>query len=550
MQPQGHPRRRRRSNLGSFEANSALDAPLQRAEERERALLALLQADPSDRRAAIESVTEALAVLVRAERTSVWRFTPERDAIVCENTFLLEELRHLSGQTIRAADCPRYLAALERTLVLRVDDALNHSDTEELHAEYLVPLGIGAMMDVPIWNSGRLWGVLCCEHVGGPRTWTRHDEETACKLASHIALSLQASERAAAEARWQVVIDAIPELVAEIDADGRWIKANAAAKRALAEETDMVVGGRFTGLELKDLAGRVLDASEWPGERARHGASVRSELIEMRSLRTERRRWFRVSAAPVIVGGAIASAVVTCADVTDEVHLEHLKRDLLAALAHELRTPTTIVKGHAQHLLRGEGLAADVASAVSTVERAADRLARLTGDLVDVSAITLGRIILSCELFDLGALLASHLARASESKDGHRFISGVIASAPALVYADRLRTDQVIARLIDNAKRFSPPDSPIEVALAVKPDHVLVSVRDEGIGIPSDKQPHVFEAFFRAHVGTPYDVGGLGIGLFLAREVLARHGGAIWFESVEGRGSTFTLRLPLARAAP
>jgi signal transduction histidine kinase len=112
------------------------------------------------------------------------------------------------------------------------------------------------------------------------------------------------------------------------------------------------------------------------------------------------------------------------------------------------------------------------------------------------------------------------------------------------VLADRPRIEQALRRLLDNAVRFSPDETPIEVTVTVGESDATVAVRDAGIGIPAERQRHLFELFYRAHAGTRHDVGGLGVGLFLAREIAVRHGGALWFESVEGEGSTFYLRLP------
>jgi len=114
-----------------------------------------------------------------------------------------------------------------------------------------------------------------------------------------------------------------------------------------------------------------------------------------------------------------------------------------------------------------------------------------------------------------------------------------------VVSADLLHLEQAVRRLVDNAIRYSPP-SDVEINVAPSDKFVVISVRDRGIGIPADQKNRIFELFFRAHAGTPHDVGGLGIGLFLAREITIRHGGVMWFESEEGRGSTFYLRLPRA----
>jgi signal transduction histidine kinase len=100
--------------------------------------------------------------------------------------------------------------------------------------------------------------------------------------------------------------------------------------------------------------------------------------------------------------------------------------------------------------------------------------------------------------------------------------------------------------LLDNAILYSPGGGDVDVSVAVREGYGVVSVRDYGIGIPKERQARIFERFYRAHAGTPYDVGGLGIRLYLSRQLVTRLGGQMWFESVEGEGSTFNFSLRLA----
>jgi len=232
--------------------------------------------------------------------------------------------------------------------------------------------------------------------------------------------------------------------------------------------------------------------------------------------------------------------VVVLADVTEEAAFDRLKREVLAALAHEFKTPVTIVKGYAQHMRRPHGSPADRAM-WDAIERASNRLQRLIDDLVEVSGISLGRLVLHRRPVELAAMLHSVVRSAALKATHHRLV--VNAPDAAVVSADLLRLEQAVRRLVDNAIRYSPPDD-VEINLVPSDDYVVISVRDHGIGIPADQKSRIFELFFRAHAGTRHDVGGLGIGLFLAREITLRHGGTMWFESEEGRGSTFYMRLP------
>jgi len=178
---------------------------------------------------------------------------------------------------------------------------------------------------------------------------------------------------------------------------------------------------------------------------------------------------------------------------------------------------------------------------LDAIERASNRLQRLIDDLIEVSGISLDRLVLCREPVELTAMLRSVVRWAAPAAAHHRLV--VHAPEAVAVSADLPHLEQAVRRLVDNAIRYSPPGE-VEIDVAPSDKFVVISVRDQGIGIPADQQNRIFELFFRAHAGTPHDVGGLGIGLFLAREITVRHGGAMWFESEEGRGSTFYMRLP------
>jgi signal transduction histidine kinase len=120
----------------------------------------------------------------------------------------------------------------------------------------------------------------------------------------------------------------------------------------------------------------------------------------------------------------------------------------------------------------------------------------------------------------------------------------VVRTATGCVRADPVRLRYVIGALLDNALKWSPADSPIEVDVAPTNDDVTVRVTDHGAGIPADRQSRIFECFFRAHAGTTGDVGGMGIGLHLSRRFLEQMEGSIGFTSTEGRGSAFFFTLP------
>jgi len=513
------------------------------ARRREQVLFELAKRNKADVIETFRAITEATAIALDVERTSIWRLLPDRNVIVCEDDYVRAKSRHTAGDILRARDCPSYFSAIAETRVIAAHEARTDARTRELNALYLEVHGITSMMDVPIWHKGRLYGVLCHEHVGPARHWTSDEETFAGNLADVASLALEEGERREAERRWDAVVNTIQEAVFVLDGDGTIVQANPLATRIIERAGGgITLAERMELVEFRDEQGRVIPADRTGGRRSLRGEIVR-EINQLVFKRTGERRSFRVTSAPMRIGDRIHSVVVVLADVTEEVAFDRLKREVLAALSHEFKTPVAIVKGYAQHMSKRPDASPADRAMLEAIERASNRLQRLIDDLVEVSGISLGRLVLHRKPVELAAMLHSVARSAAVKATHHRLV--VNAPDAVVVCADLLRLEQAVRRLVDNAIRYSPPGD-VEINLAPSDKDVVISVRDQGIGIPADQKSRIFELFFRAHAGTPHDVGGLGIGLFLAREITIRHGGAMWFESEEGKGSTFYMRLPRA----
>jgi PAS domain S-box-containing protein len=526
-----------------MEAGTTEEGPGSVAGRRERVLFDLAKRDKSDIPATFRSITEASAIVLDVARVGIWRLLPDGSALICEDGYLRDEDRHTRGEVLLRSDYPSYFRALSASRVIAAPDARTDARTRELAASYLGPRRITSMLDVPIWHQGRTFGVLCHEHVGLARHWSSDNEAFAGNLADIVAVSVWAGKHREMERRWEAVVNAIAEAVFVVDEQGQLALMNAmAANMAARAGGGLTFEERHRLVEFRDASGQVLSPLETPASRSLKGETLRGELIELLFRRTGERRSYRVSSAPLYEDGRVRSVVAVMADVTEEAYLESLKRDLLAALAHELKTPVAIVKGYAQHFTRNGEVPVHGAPMLGAIERAAGRLERLVDDLIEVSGITLGRLVLARERVELGALLQAVVEHQVASPADHWI--RLTTPRPATVLADRTRLEQAIRRLVDNAIRFSPGGGEVGIELTVDEHSAVIAVRDGGIGIPEAQQRHVFEMFFRAHAGTPHDVGGLGIGLYLARQIAVRHGGEMWFESSEGRGSTFYMRLP------
>jgi signal transduction histidine kinase len=256
--------------------------------------------------------------------------------------------------------------------------------------------------------------------------------------------------------------------------------------------------------------------------------------------------YLRTSAAPIRdQAGQIVGAVAVVRDVTELLELDRLKDQFLNLAAHELKTPLAIMKGYAQILLRQPGAVPDAnRRMLEAINRGTDRISGVVNDLLDVAQLEQGQLKLEKENVDLAALVEQVVNEMSLIAPNHRL--RVIRSEPVVIKGDRYRLRQVINHLVENAVRFSPKGGDIDLAVDVRGPEAVVSVEDHGVGIPKGKQPRLFQRFYRAHADTPHDYGGIGIGLYIAKEVVLRHGGRMWFESEEGKGSTFYFALPLA----
>ncbi len=246
------------------------------------------------------------------------------------------------------------------------------------------------------------------------------------------------------------------------------------------------------------------------------------------------------------------AAIVMHQDVTALKEAERLKDEFIGIAAHELRTPLTILKGFAQTLIvqtaRGKGpeLAEWQVEALQGIDQATLRLVELTEDLLDVTRLQAERLTLHVEPTDLIALAQRVVARLRMTTEKHTIYIDVPVEH-LVVDVDPRRIEQVLTNLIGNAIKYSPEGGLIELSIREEAEMktALLSVCDHGIGIPAYQQSLLFGRFARADNARAYGIGGTGLGLYLCREFIERHGGRIWFESIEGQGSTFFIALPL-----
>ncbi len=229
--------------------------------------------------------------------------------------------------------------------------------------------------------------------------------------------------------------------------------------------------------------------------------------------------------------------------------LDRLRSELIANVSHELRTPLGLIKTCCSALLSEDlGLSADIqAEFLTDIDEQTDRLSKLVDNLLDLSRMQSGHLRLECRMTDLAALarrvandLGGHLAQFHLTWD--------FLPEPFWVQVDAARIDQVLVNLISNAIKYSPQGGTLRVQGRHNEEQVIVSVSDEGIGIPAEDLERVFERFYRVNDPRLPSASGVGLGLAVCRGIIEAHGGRIWAESSVGRGSTFLFTLPLRGA--
>ncbi len=269
---------------------------------------------------------------------------------------------------------------------------------------------------------------------------------------------------------------------------------------------------------------------------------------------TLRQHFFAVTVASVLAGDT-SGAVIVLHDITDLRRLERVRRDFIANVSHEFKTPLTAIQGFAETLLAGA--VEDPLNRgrfLGIILEHARRLARLTDDLLKLSKMDADRLELEIRPVSVSQLVESCLEtsqhRAAE-KDIR--ISVNIAENLPEIAGDRRLLAEVLQNLLDNATQYTLPGGQIMVSAETDDGEVVFTISDTGIGIPQADQSRIFERFYRVDAARSREVGGTGLGLAIAKHLVEVHGGRIWVESEVGQGSQFHFSVPLfdsERAAP
>ncbi len=359
--------------------------------------------------------------------------------------------------------------------------------------------------------------------------------------------------------------DEIGIVAAALDRTARRLEQSFHEVETSRKELETVLNSMQEGVIATASDGRVIWANRKMHDLLPSGVRIGSPLVETlrdpdllravevagksRSANTERVSWasagrsFSVTAAPMPGGGVVAVMY----DLSEIERLEKTRRDFIANVSHELRTPLTSIQGYTETLL--DGMTTDQKMAeefLEIIRKNAARMSRLTEDLM-----TLARVESGEQSFRFEAISAMDLLRDADQTlrdiaKSRGIELRVVESVEEKVQADRDAIHQVFVNLVDNAIKYAPGGTEVQLGARMREGQVEFFVRDFGTGIPSEHLPRLFERFYRVDKARSRESGGTGLGLAIVKHIVRKHGGAVAAQSVVNRGSEFSFSLPLA----
>jgi len=297
-------------------------------------------------------------------------------------------------------------------------------------------------------------------------------------------------------------------------------------------------------LQVETLDGSAYPPEEMPAARAVRGETTTGALMVLHH--PERTVWVLASAAPIrMPDGQQSGAVATFTDITPLHNLQE-QQLLLHLVSHDLRTPLTVIAGYASVIadkVNELGVDGTITESLKAIQRGVKRMSVMIEDLTEMARFEGGQLLLKREPIELTAYLQDFLQRFATVIDVSRIHLDVTAQLPP-VLADYDRLERIVSNLLSNAVKYSDPDTPVLIHVFVQDGKVVVSVTDHGRGIPPDVIPLLFQRFYRAKGERRAE--GIGLGLYITKQLVIAHEGRIWVESEVGKGSTFSFTLPVA----
>lgn len=246
----------------------------------------------------------------------------------------------------------------------------------------------------------------------------------------------------------------------------------------------------------------------------------------------------------IVVGGLSKGTLLVFRDITSETEAERLKSEFISTISHELRTPLSSIYGFTELMVKKQLPNEKQAKYLQTIHAETERLTHLVNDFLDVQRMESGSQMYDREQLDIEPVIHDMMTFYEASSLKHQFELVTVDDRPYELFADCQKFKQLMSNLLSNAVKYSPRGGKITVELAHHDQSISIKVKDQGIGIPSDALDRLFDKFYRVDNSDSREIGGTGLGLPICQEIVRGHAGQIHVESVQHKGSTFTVVIP------
>jgi two-component system phosphate regulon sensor histidine kinase PhoR len=478
--------------------------------------------------AVLDEVVEQAPIVLRADAASI-RLLDGDDLVVASAAGA--GAAQIQGTKV-PADSPPAGTVVHTRVPVALEDV--SGDALLVEGEPLLGRGYCAYLGVPLFRAeGELHGVLAV-FARRPGVWQEEEIEALAALGANASVAFAKAELyqqvELERGRSVAILANVADGIVAVDRDERIVLWNAAAER-------------ITGVPSEEALGRSVPDVLQRELRSESGEVAGDRLVPIR--RGDNEVWLSLTEAVMRdPAGETAGRIFAFRDISAERVVEQMRSDFVSTVSHELRAPLTSIYGFAATLLREDVEFEEEERSVflTYIESEAQRLTTIVDKLLSVARLDAGDLQLELSPVDVRSLVSAVVDSAREEADanGYEFVLDLPdVPLPARTDSDKLR--QVLVNLVDNAVRFSPRGGRVTVGALRRGETIVLSVADQGVGIPDNEQGRIFSKFYR--VGDA-QTGGTGVGLFIAQGLVSALGGRITVRSAEGQGSSFVVELP------
>ncbi|OGM29978.1 hypothetical protein A2801_00470 [Candidatus Woesebacteria bacterium RIFCSPHIGHO2_01_FULL_41_10] len=352
------------------------------------------------------------------------------------------------------------------------------------------------------------------------------------------------------KARLEAIVNNIGDGVIAIDDKGVIIFANPHAVHLTGIEESILIGNNYLHtIKMEDEKGNEVPIQDIPI----HNAMLKGERFYDTSLTLVRNDGTRfpvaVTASPVKIYGMVIGGVIVLRDITREREIDRMKTEFISLASHQLRTPLAAIKWYSAMLREGVGggVGEQAGELIAKIYESNERMIELVNALLNISRIESGRIIIDPVQTNLGELVRGVVEElAGEILKHSHTVSVQVSDNIPIISIDPKLIRNVYMNLLTNALKYTPDGGTITVSVTKDGEEVISMVQDNGYGISADEQRQVFTKFFRSSNIVQKVTDGTGLGLYLVKAIIESSHGKIWFNSVEGQGTTFWFSLPMS----